>query len=562
MMTSAQKRLAWIAFIVFSIVWFAMLGMRALVPTDEGRYAEMAREMVSTGDWITPRLNAIKYFEKPPLQVWATALAFKAFGLGEWQARLWTGLCGWFGILITAFAGLRLYGPRVGLAAGLVLVSSFFWAALGHINTLDMGVSGMMTLALASLLIAQRDEADKKERRNWMMACWAGMALAFLSKGLMGIVLPGAVLVLYTLWSRDWKIWTRLHLASGLLLFFAITTPWIVLVSLRNPEFPHFFFIHEQFQRFTTKIHHRAGPWYYFIPILLFGILPWLGVFFQSLRAGIKEYEMSDFQPKKMLVTWAVFIFVFFSISDSKLPSYILPIFPALALLIALYLQKTTRSGWMMVSIIVGTIGVAGLALLPRLSSLGIGKIETASYQAALPWVEAAFILLSVTALFLFLQAWRNRNDAGTASVWALAIAGFLAGQLLMIGSDAQGRYRAGLDLVPQIEASLTPDTQIYVVGMYEQSLPFYLRRTMTMVEHTDELEFGIAQEFGLKNESRVWIPTRQGFIRRWTDGKKAIAIIDPSVFAELTRQGVPMRLIASDSRRVAVANMPATQSK
>src|SRR4051794_23115359 len=100
-----SKPLAWGIVIVFCIVWFYMLGARTLVPTDEGRYAEMAREMVATGDWITPRLNAIKYFEKPPLQVWATALTFEAFGLGEWQARLWTGLSGLLGIVLTACAG-------------------------------------------------------------------------------------------------------------------------------------------------------------------------------------------------------------------------------------------------------------------------------------------------------------------------------------------------------------------------------------------------------------------------------------------------------------------------
>lgn len=556
MTDTTRKRLVWAAFIVFSVIWFTTLGMRALVPTDEGRYAEMAREMVATGDWITPRLNAIKYFEKPPLQVWATALTFEVFGLGEWQARLWTGLCGWLGILLTALAGWRLYGPRVGLTAGLVLASSFFWAALGHINTLDMGVSGMMTLALASLLIAQRDEANKKERRNWMLACWAGMALAFLSKGLMGIVLPGAVLVLYTLWSRDWKIWTRLHLVSGLALFLIISAPWIVLVSLKNPEFPHFFFIHEHFQRFTTKIHHRSGPWHYFIPILLFGILPWLGVFFQSIWTAFREREMSSFQPKKMLVTWAVFIFVFFSISDSKLPSYILPIFPALALLIALYLQRASRASWTAASVIVGVFGIAGLCLLPRLPSLGADKLEVANYHSAQPWAAAAFALMAAAALFVLLQAWRNRNNSGAASAWALAGAGFLASQLLMVGTDAQGRYRAGLDVVPQIEAAMTPDTPIYIVGMYEQSLPFYLRRTMTMVEHADEMEFGLEQE------PRLWLPTRKAFIREWNNDKKAIAIVDPSVYTELIEQGLPMRLIARDARRVVVANIPHAHSE
>src|ERR1035437_6165332 len=131
--------------------------------------------------------------------------------------------------------------------AGLVLASSFWWAAFSHVNTLDMGVSGMMALALCGLLLGQRNDATPRERRNWMLACWAGMGLAVLSKGLIGLVLPGAVLVLYTIFSRDWAIWKRLHPGPGLLVFLAITTPWFVLVSLRNPEFPHFFFLYEHF---------------------------------------------------------------------------------------------------------------------------------------------------------------------------------------------------------------------------------------------------------------------------------------------------------------------------
>src|SRR3954463_8348692 len=107
-----SKPFVWAIFIGFCLVWFYMLGARTLVPTDEGRYAEMAREMVATGDWITPRLNGIKYFEKPPLQNWMNALTFKAFGLGEWQARLWTGLCGLLGIVLVAYAGTHLFNPR------------------------------------------------------------------------------------------------------------------------------------------------------------------------------------------------------------------------------------------------------------------------------------------------------------------------------------------------------------------------------------------------------------------------------------------------------------------
>lgn len=543
-----SKSAIWALFLIFCAVWFYALGARTLVPTDEGRYAEMAREMVATGDWITPRLNGLKYFEKPPLQTWMNALTFEVFGLGDWQARLWTGLCGLFGILMTAYAGTRVFGRRIGFHAGLVLASSLFWAALGHVNTLDMGLAGMMTLTLASLLLAQRDDATERQQRNWMLACWAGMALAVLSKGLIGIVLPGAVLVLYTLLSRDWAIWKRLHFGVGLLLFFAITTPWFVLVSLKNPEFLNFFFIHEHFQRFTSKVHHRAGPWYYFIPILILGIAPWLGVVLQSLWTAQRE-PAQRFQPKKMLLVWAVFIFFFFSISGSKLPSYILPIFPALALLIACHLEKASDKALMITAAMVALFAAIGLGFVAKIPELASNAYEKPIYQAYLPWVVAGAVLALAGGLLATVLVRRNREW----SLIALAATAFASGQVLMIGHEPLGRYKAGLDHVPAIAAELTPQTPIFLVRLYEQSLPFYLQRTMTLVEHADEMEFGV------KQEPQLWIPTRAEFITKWNAlhdaGKKAVAIIHPDHFNDLKKQGLPMRVVAQDPRRIIVTN-------
>lgn len=556
-----SKAFVWTLLILFLLVWFYMLGARTLVPTDEGRYAEMAREMVFTHDWVTTRLNGIKYFEKPPLQTWMNAITFELFGLGEWQARLWTGLCGLFGIALVAYTGRRVFNERVGFYAPLVLASSFFWAGMGHINTLDMGLAGMMTLSVCALLLAQRTQATRSEQRNWMLLCWAGMALAVLSKGLIGIVLPGAVLVLYTVFSRDWAIWKRLHLVKGLLLFFAITTPWFVLVSLKNPEFPQFFFIHEHFQRFTTKIHSRTGPWYYFIPILLLGIVPWLGVFLQSLWGGLSEdrsgagnfTSLSDgrFQPRKMLLIWSVFIFVFFSISSSKLPSYILPIFPTLALLIACYLERASFKAIVWAASLVALPCAIAMAFIPRVPALAKDAYSLPLVTAHVPWIYAATIIAFVGAV-LAIRFARTQRDL---AVTLLAGAAFVAGQALMLGHDPQGRYSAGIDYVPALQAELTPETPMYLVGRYEQALPFYLRRTMTLVRHADEMEFG------LKQEPQLWIPTIDAFVVKWTAdhdaGKKNVAIMDPSIYEELKQRGLPMRLIGQDPRRVIVANDP-----
>ena len=547
-----SRKIVWPLLIAFAIVWLYVLGIRTLVPPDEGRYAEMAREMLASGDWITTRLNGIKYFEKPPLQTWMNALSFAVFGLGEWQARLWTGLCGLLGVVLTGYAGNQVFGPRVGFYAALALGSSLFWVAAGQFDSLDMGLSGMMTIALCALLVAQRDAASASERRNWMLACWAGMALAVLAKGLIGVVLPGAVLVLYTAFARDWAIWKRLHLVKGLLLFCAITAPWFVLVALRNPEQPHFFFIHEHWDRFFLKEHHREGAWYYFIVLLIPGILPWLGVLPQSLAGAVHRDVRTTFQPKLMILTWAAFIFFFFSYSNSKLPGYTLPVYPALALLIAAYLEHASRRNRMLAAALVLLGGVAGMAAVPLIAKVHTGSAVEKGYLLAYQsWVLGAAMVAAAGGALALLHARQLRRDA---TVLTLACAGFIATQLILAGNEPYGKMRSGRALAHSIRAEMGQDTKLYSVGTYDQALTFYLRHTTILVDYFDEFSFGLEQQ------PELAIPTVDAFVDQWTEdaqnGVKDLAIIEEENYQKLQRRGVPMRVITEDPRRMVVANI------
>jgi 4-amino-4-deoxy-L-arabinose transferase-like glycosyltransferase len=375
------------------------------------------------------------------------------------------------------------------------------------------------------------------------------MALSVLSKGLIGVVLPGAVLVLYTLASRDWAIWKRLHLGLGLMVFFAIAAPWFVLVSLQNPEFPHFFFIHEHFERFTSNVHRRAGAWHYFIPILIMGTVPWLGVLPQSLWHDRSHEKAMRFQPRKLLLVWAVFIFFFFSISGSKLPSYILPIIPALALLIACRLGSASHRAIVVAATLIGVCGAVGLFLVSRIPAMAKTSYDIPLYQAYMPWATAAAILALAGGVIAVWLARRHRDWA----LLALAVTGFLSSQAIMLGHEPIGRYAAGAALVPAIEAELGPQTPIYAVGRYEQVLPFYLRRTLILVEEPDEMKFGLEQE------PHLWLPQRETFVANWrvdhAAGRKSVAILRHDIFNELQNAGVPMRVIAQDPRRIVVTN-------
>jgi 4-amino-4-deoxy-L-arabinose transferase-like glycosyltransferase len=550
-----NKPLLWSLLFLFAIVMLGVLGVRTLVPADEGRYAEMAREMFASGDWITTRLNGIKYFEKPPLQTWMNALSFAAFGVGDWQARLWTGLCGLGSVLLVGFTGLRVFGARVGFYAALVLGSSSYWVAGSQANSLDMGLAGMMTISLCALLLAQRDGATATEQRNWMLACWAGMALAVLSKGLIGIVLPGGVLVLYTLMARDWNIWRRLHPARGLLVFLLVAAPWFVLVGLKNPEQPHFFFIHEHFDRFLSKDHNREGAWWFYLPLLAGGSLPWLGVLAQSLVHGGRKAPgdaEERFRPRLLLLAWVLFILLFFTKSHSKLPGYIVPVFPGLALLVGYYLDIGPRRCRMLAAGLTALLGVAFLALVPFMERFARRPGEDLIYAAYQPWVLAAGLVLLIGGLLALLYARQMVRDL---SVLVLAVAGFGATQLMMAGFEPIGRARAGVDMLPAMQAAgaFDPATQVYSVGLYEQSLTFYLGRPVTLVEFEDEFAFGLQQQ------PQLWIPSMSEFVRRWREdaaaGRRSVAVIRPEFILRLQRAGVPLKVLAGDARRTIIAN-------
>jgi 4-amino-4-deoxy-L-arabinose transferase-like glycosyltransferase len=531
---------------LFAAIWFSNLEYRKLVRPDEGRYAEIPREMVATGDWLTPRLNGIKYFEKPALQYWTTAAAYEVFGEHQWTSRLWSALTGFLGVLFTAFAATRLFGRTTGLYSGIVLGSSLLYVLIGHINTLDMGVTFFMGTALMTFLLAQRADVSPGENRNWMLATWAALGFAVLSKGLMGIVLPGAVIVLYTLVQRDWALWKRLHLVGGTGLFLLITVPWFVAVSIANPEFFHFFFIHEHFERFLTKVHGRYHPWWTFFPILLAGILPWLITLFDTLVSswGKHARHKGELEPKRFLLIWSVFIFAFFSMSDSKLPSYILPIFPALAVLIGERLSRMSSKTLLWHTMPILGLAVAGLWLAPSVIRLADEEVPLALYAGYAKWLTAAAaIWLAGTALAAYFS-WRG---ARTKAVVALGLSSLIAGQLTLTGHDSLSPASSAYHLVAQIKPYLKPGVPFYSVGMYEQTLPFYIKRTVTLVDHQDEMAFGIQQE------PDKWIPTIESFKRIWRQQPYALAIMTPDTYRRLRAEGLPMKEIAHDTRRTIV---------
>ena len=546
MNTAAARTL--VLLLAFTAVWFSNLEYRKLVNPDEGRYAEVPREMVASGDWITPRLNDIKYFEKPALQYWATAAAYSLFGEHQWTARLWSALTGFLGVLMVFFTGRRLFGADAGWYAALVLGSSLLWVLVGHVNTLDMGVSFLLSAAVCAFLLAQHDAAKERARSRWMLAAWAALALALLSKGLIGLVLPGAALFLYILIERDWRLPGRLRLVAGITLLLALALPWFVAVSLANPEFFRFFFIHEHFERFLTRQHGRYEPPYYFIPVLLAGMLPWTLTLIDALARAWKRDPQQRFQVRRFLFLWAAVVFVFFSASSSKLLPYILPMFPALALLIGARLTQLGARALAWQALPAALAGIVVLALVPGIERYASREVEVEMFRDYADWLIAAGLLQIAGAAACARLAWRGRT---AAALVVLAFAGLVFAQLVLSGHESLSRAKSAYHIVQEIKPELKPGMPFYSVDTYDQSLQFYLRRSTTMVAYKDELGFGIEQE------PEKFIPELAQFERNWNAGREALALMSPATYATLRAQGLPMRVVARDTRRIIVARHP-----
>jgi 4-amino-4-deoxy-L-arabinose transferase-like glycosyltransferase len=389
-----------------------------------------------------------------------------------------------------------------------------------------------MVASLFSFMRARTCVPRSRRELGWMAAAAASLALAVLSKGIAALVLIGGTLVLHMLVTRDLRHWRRWHLHVTIPLFLAITVPWFIVVSRRNPEFLQFFFIHEHFQRFLTDEADREGPWWFFLPWLLFALIPWL-VPLWGARGPLRWRRPTDDVgiARAMLWSWCAFLMFFFSISHSKLPTYILPVMPALAVLLAPYLVKRAAS----VSIAAWTAG--GLLVLAA-----IGLVVGARHKVG--EIPSALLIWSVVGACVGIAA-----AVGARKSWIAAALGCVLGfQALIMAYSHFPPVRNSKGLVAVARPSIGPETQLFSVNQYRQGVAPYLGRTLRMVMFRGELAFGIEQEGG------GFIPTLEQFIEEWRVATDAVAFVDPATFRDLRARDVPMRLLVQDGRSVVVA--------
>jgi 4-amino-4-deoxy-L-arabinose transferase-like glycosyltransferase len=527
--------------VLLALVWFATLANRPLFNPDEGRYAEIPREMLSGGDWVIPHLDGLDYIEKPPLQFWATALMYRLFGVSEFSARLYTALTALGTVALIGLLGSRLAGRETGWRAAAVLAGMIMVIVLGQLITLDMSLTFYMTASLAGFLLAQRPEDSAPK---WMLMAWVGAALGVLTKGLVAAAIPAAVLVIYSLCTRDFAPWRRLRLSWGLPLFLGIAVPWHWLASLRLDDFLQFFFVHEHFARYLTNVADREEPWWFFGMVFLMGTVPWTVPALRVIFSGWRDRALKGtFNSTFFLWIWVLFICVFFSLSDSKLMPYILPAMPALAVLIAMLPIATLKRDFLITAILTAIVGLglgAASFFLPTL----VPASPNRSYFLLLakPLREVAALLL-VSGVFVWVQGARDATRAGVF----LGVGWCLAGLLLMRTAVLVAPVYSGIDLA----AALPPadrDAPLYSVRTYDQSLAFYLQRTVMLVGYRGELDYG------LRRAPSGEIADVDEFLRLWDSQTRAYAVMDKRTFNHFKERGVPMRTVGQNVGHIMVA--------
>jgi 4-amino-4-deoxy-L-arabinose transferase-like glycosyltransferase len=522
-----------------SLVWLASLASRPLFNPDEGRYAEIPREMQSGGDWIIPHLNGLDYIEKPPLQYWATAAAYRILGVSEFSARLYTALTALATVALIGFLAGRLWGAGAGWRAAAVLCGMFMFVVLGQLMTLDMSLTFWMTASLAGFLLAQ--QAQSGERR-WMLLAWGAAALGVMTKGLVAAAIPAAVLVIYSLWMRDFSPWRKLHLRWGLPLFFAITVPWHWLAAQRLNDFVQFFFIHEHVARFLTPIAEREEPWWFFGWVFLAGTVPWTVPTLRVLVSGWRG-PRGQFSPTLFLRIWVIFVCLFFSLSDSKLMPYILPAMPALAVLIGALPLPTLKRDLLLTGILTtATALVLGAASFALPNLIPVSTRQPYFLQLAKPVREVAVLLL-LSGLFVWVQ---KASDATRAAA-VLGVGWSLAVLLLVRAATLLAPIYSGIDLAAALPAAAR-SAPLYSVRTYDQSLTFYLQRTVTLVGYRGELDYG------LRKAPDREITDVEKFLTMWNSQLDAYAVMDKRTFDNFKERGVPMRTVGQNVGHVMVS--------
>ena len=512
------------------------LGSYGLWEPDEARYAEIAREMLALRDFLVPHLNYVPYVEKPPLLYWITALSFRIFGLSEFAARLAPALAAMLGLLATWLFASMVFGRRCGIAAGAILATTPLYVVMAQVLNTDMLLTAMLTVAFFALFLHWRDGGQ------WCWLAYVAIALALLTKGPIGIVLPALVSLVFLWLERDLRgALRRFQVVAGLALIIAIAAPWFIYMTLTVPGFFDFYFIGEHLRRFLQRGYSHNEPIYFYLPVIAAGLLPWsamaLFLDWRALRLNAAH--------RFCLIT-ALVVFVFFSLARAKLIPYMLPVFPPLAVLIGDAIVRTIESRpWRLVAAapILGMIGATAVA---------IAILTPASANpylvAARPALAAVASVALAGGVLASIPFWTNR----AAGRFEFAILVLCTALVLMAGSYgrlAAEPLRSFAELCTRVAAK-APNARLICYRRYVQALPFYTRRRVILVGAKTELAFGAAHS---PNADQWFFYGEPALLRLWRAPGDVVVLIDRTDLDHLQSRLGRFSVIGSEWKKIAI---------
>ncbi len=545
-------------------MYFGGLGSYGFLDPDEGRYAEIAREMLESGDFVTPHLNYVKYFEKPPLFYWLTAAAMAAFGQREAVARCVPACCGLLTLLCTIFLGWRMFGPRVGLIGGWVYLTSLLPLILNRYLIIDALLCLCLTAAWAAWWLAFVSTAEHI-RRRWLATAWLFLALAVLAKGPVAVVLSALLLAAFAAVRKDASVLWRTFTIPGVLIFAAAVTPWFVMVSLRNPEFLRYFIVVQHIERFAGREH--AKPFWFFVPILVAGMGSWSLIFAAACAQALRTMRSAPvavpattsaaaspvpdppaaerYHDKAVafLVLWVVVVVGFFSISKCKLAPYILPAFPAAALLVAWFLSDLLDGGHVpgarAAALVTALLILVVTPLMPHMAA----SQHAVPYTDLAPLVSALQIAMAIGGLALLAAAARPR--------WLPLVGGALVVMFTPIAIQTTATVAKYKRIAALIKAmpELPPDVLVAEWKTYEQSLGFYTRRRVILVDYRGELRFG-----STIGDQYDYFLSGIDSLRELSARGPLLLVVDPRRWPDVRALGL-FRIIAANTSNAMLAN-------
>jgi 4-amino-4-deoxy-L-arabinose transferase-like glycosyltransferase len=527
-----------------TLLFFFHLGTYGLWEPDEARYSEIAREMLASHNFIVPHLNYVPYIEKPPLLYWLTTLAMSLFGVNELSARLVNALSALFGVAATCFFTAKTFDHRRAMLAGAVLTTSAIYAVMAQVLTTDMLLTATMTTAMYAFFLHWRYGG------RWCWLFYAAMGLAVLTKGPVGVAIPAFVAMVFLWREGDLRgaIW-KFRVTPGVILVAVIAAPWFVAITVREPGFFDFYFIGEHLRRFFDANYSHDQPPYYYVPILIGGLMPWtLALPFIPWR------RLTPNPARRFCVIASATILILFSLSSAKLVPYILPAVPPLAIVIADGLVTLTAlkgsSDSRRFTAIGPLLSIAGAIAI--IVALHASEFHAPYPMMVRPAIYAAGAILMGGGIVCFASLWLGRNAFGLGALVVTAAATLI---VVSYGRLMAEPLRSYAQLAKAIER-VAPNSRLVCYPRYVQALPFYCRRRVILVGGKTELAFGSEHDPAAAD---YFFIRRADLLKLWNDPRPTVFVIDRFALDPLKQFLGNFNVIASDLKKVAIMRTAAS---